>query len=146
MTRKQTLKDMREVLLRRREALRHALEGDDSLLKEMSSQAGGDVVDFASDSQFGELNSQLAEVESRELQEVEAALKKMTGGTYGKCEGCSRNIPLARLQVLPYASYCVNCKRLAEKAGIQPNTVVDWSLIFDAEANGTLNSIDFNIS
>ncbi len=137
---------MREVLVRRREALRQALDGDDSLLKELSHQASGDVVDFASDSALGELSSQLAEVESRELCAIEAALKRMEDGSYGKCEGCTRNIPLARMQVLPYASFCINCQRLAEKAGVEPSSIVDWSVILDAENSGQFNDLDFNVS
>ena len=85
MARKDSLKKMREILLQRRDALRQAISGDDSLLKELSQQSGGDVVDFASDSAFGELSSQLAEVENRELKFIELALQKMEAGTYGRC-------------------------------------------------------------
>lgn len=131
MSRQQTLKKMREILVTRRDALRQAISEDDSLLQDLRQKPGGDVVDFASDSVCGELSSQLAEVETRELQHVEAALKNMKAGTYGKCDACNRNIPLARLQALPYATYCIGCKRAAEKAGVEPDAVVDWSLILD---------------
>ena len=84
MARKESLRKMRQILTQRRDALRQAISGDDSLLKELRQQSGGDVVDFASDSAFGELSSQLAEVETRELQFIELAIKKMDEGTYGK--------------------------------------------------------------
>ena len=92
---------MRQVLLKRRDALRKVLAGDSSLLRELREQSSGDVVDFAQDSAHDEISSQLAEVESRELASVEAALEKMRNGSYGKCEGCSEDIPLVRLQALP---------------------------------------------
>ncbi|MEM7783830.1 MAG: TraR/DksA family transcriptional regulator [Planctomycetota bacterium] len=141
MSRTKTIQKIHEILTQRHEALRQAINGDDSLLKEMSRNSGGDVVDFASENSFGEMSSQLAEVEHRELQNVELALLKMKDGTYGKCDGCAGNIPLARLQALPYASLCIKCKLAAEKAGVDPNSVTDWSLILDA--NLATNDIDY---
>ena len=55
------------ILIKRRDALRKALAGDLSLLKELRAQTAGDVVDAALDSAQDEISSQLAEVESREL-------------------------------------------------------------------------------
>ncbi len=144
MTRKNSIAEMRLILTQRRDALVQALSGDDSLLKKFSQQSGGDVVDFASDSAFGEMSSQLAEVENRELQHVEAALKKMKEGTYGKCDACSGNIPLARLQALPYATYCIKCKRAAEEAGVDPGSVVDWSTILDNDFSS--DNMDFKLT
>ena len=145
MARNESLKKMREILTQRRDALRQAISGDDSLLKKLSQQSGGDVVDFASDSALGELSSQLAEVETRELKFIELALQKMKEGTYGNCDACNRNIPLKRLQALPYATFCIECKRAAEKAGVEPGAVADWSQILD-NPNVSLNDMDFKIS
>ena len=97
MARKDAIKNLHEALITRRDALRKALAGDLSLLKELKEQTSGDVVDFALDSAQDEINSQLAEVESRELANIEAALEKMRNGTYGICEGCAANIPIIRL-------------------------------------------------
>lgn len=144
MTRKSSLEEMRKILIKRRDALVQALSGDDSLLKKFGQQSGGDVVDFASDSAMGELSSQLAEVENRELQHVEAALTKMKEGTYGKCDACNGNIPLARLHALPYAAYCIKCKRAAEKAGVEPSSVVDWSAILEQDYSS--DNMDFKLS
>ena len=105
------------VLLGRRDALRKALDGDFSALQALRDQASGDVVDFALDSAQDELNSQLAEVESRELKQIETAISKISNGTYGLCELCQKNIPLARLQALPYASNCIECQTKVETLG-----------------------------
>ncbi len=144
MTRKSSLKKMKDILIERRDALRQAINGDDSLLKKLSQQSGGDVVDFASDSASGEISSRLAEVENRELKKVEIAITKMQEGTYGKCDGCNSNIPIARLQALPYAAHCIKCKLAAEKAGVEPGEVVDWALILDADSPSS--DMDFNLS
>ena len=80
MTRKEAVLNMHQVLIKRRDALRKALAGDLSLLKELRAQASGDVVDAALDSVQDEISSQLAEVESRELARIEVALERMCDG------------------------------------------------------------------
>ena len=143
MSRESKIKEMHEVLTRRHEALRRAVAGDDSLLKKFTQHSGGDVVDFACDSATSEIGSQLAEFSSRELQQVENALQKMQQGSYGKCDGCQKNIPLARLQALPYAALCISCQRAAEEAGVEPGAAVDWSQILDNDASSTDLGVNF---
>lgn len=118
MSRKETLAGMRQLLLKRRDALRKALAGDLSMLKELREHNSDDVLDAALVTAQDELSSQLAEVESRELAQIENALERMREGQYGLCEGCNEPIPLARLQALPYATECIRCRREAEKRGM----------------------------
>lgn len=49
----------------------------------------------------------------RVLKEVEAALDRVRDGSYGTCPGCSKPIPVARLEILPYTRFCVPCQREA---------------------------------
>ncbi len=44
------------------------------------------------------------------LAEVEHALRKFEKGTYGLCDSCGQPIDPARLEALPQASLCLNCK------------------------------------
>ena len=44
------------------------------------------------------------------LAEVEHALKKYETGTYGICDLCGRQIEQARLEALPQANLCLECK------------------------------------
>jgi DnaK suppressor protein len=124
---------LRKVLVRRRDALRSALAGDLSLLKELRGQSRGDVADFALDAAQDEISSQLAEVESRELGNIEAALERIRDGSYGDCENCSEPIPLARLQALPYATQCIRCQRESEKDHSRRG-VPDWGRVIDSGA------------
>lgn len=117
ITRNDAIAHLRKVLIRRRDALRSALAGDLSLLKELRGQSCGDVADFALDAAQDELSSQLAEVESRELTNIETALERIRDGQFGMCENCEDPIPLPRLQALPYATLCISCQREAEKDG-----------------------------
>ena len=117
MARKESLTNLRAILIRRRDALRSALAGDLSLLKDLRSESPGDVIDAAYDSTQDEISSQLAEVESRELANIENALERMKEGSYGQCEVCSGKIPMARLDALPYATMCIECQRELERSG-----------------------------
>ncbi len=44
------------------------------------------------------------------LAEVEHALRKYEAGTYGLCDTCGRPIEPARLEALPQANLCLECK------------------------------------
>ncbi len=59
-----------------------------------------------------ELEKRLAmEKRTREqLAEVEHTLHKLEEGTYGLCDICDQPIDPARLEALPQASLCLNCK------------------------------------
>lgn len=45
------------------------------------------------------------------LERVEHALEKIDDGTYGVCDKCQSEIPLARLEAIPSASECIRCQR-----------------------------------
>jgi DnaK suppressor protein len=140
---------MREILILRRDALRKALAGDLSLLKELREQTGGDVVDFALDSAQDEINSQLAEVESRELASIENALERMRTGHYGVCEGCAERIPMARINALPYATSCIECQRESERNGSAGGSDADWGRLVDqgsGDAELSINDLEIDVS
>ena len=130
MARKDSILKMHEVLMKRRDALRRALAGDLSMLKSLGDQGGGDVVDAALDAVQDEISSKMAEVESRELANIEVALERIRSGAYGLCEVCNCKIPLARLDALPYATSCIECQRATETAG-GGGYAGDWSRVLD---------------
>lgn len=49
-----------------------------------------------------------------QLNAVEEALGKMDHGTYGICEDCEGEIPLGRLNIMPFALRCVECQERHE--------------------------------
>ncbi len=51
----------------------------------------------------------LARDARRRLAEIDAALLRVEGGSYGVCERCGRPIDPARLEVRPAARTCVAC-------------------------------------
>jgi DnaK suppressor protein len=48
------------------------------------------------------------------LRDVERALQKIDAGTYGRCERCGGPIAVERLEALPWAVLCIDCKQRGE--------------------------------
>jgi len=57
-----------------------------------------------------ELDLHLSAQAQAAIEEIDAALVKITEGTYGFCESCGNPVPKARLEALPHARLCVSCK------------------------------------
>ena len=47
--------------------------------------------------------------------QIERALDRMDAGTYGECISCGQQIALERLEALPQAVDCLDCRRKAER-------------------------------
>jgi DnaK suppressor protein len=47
------------------------------------------------------------------LDQVNAALAKLADGVYGECELCGHDLPLARLEAMPFAAHCARCAEVA---------------------------------
>jgi DnaK suppressor protein len=130
MSRNDSIQKLREQLVRRRDALHRALEGDLSLLRELHQEKTGDILDAAADSIQDELNSQLIEAESRELNAISDAIERFDSGFYGNCDGCAKPIPITRLRAIPYATDCIDCRRKAEQRTVGGGAV-SWNRVFD---------------
>jgi len=134
MARSDALLRLHKTLIGRRSELRKRLGIElADLSRGKGHQASGDAADAAFDASGEEMASQLAELEAKELAQVERALRRLKQGTYGKCEVCSTRIPVARLNALPYSTFCIKCQRemendsgwLADRGGS------DWARISD---------------
>ena len=49
----------------------------------------------------------------RTVEEIDAALQRITDGTYGRCVRCGTDIPAERLEFRPFAAGCVACEERA---------------------------------
>ncbi|HWE36154.1 MAG TPA: TraR/DksA C4-type zinc finger protein [Isosphaeraceae bacterium] len=139
-------------LVARRDALRKALSGDlDSLREVASLHVVGDNVDQAVDTANDEISSQLAEIESRELEQIERALKRIVAGVYGRCEYCGGKIAEARINALPYTNTCIDCQRENERGGFGGGRIDEsrWAKVFakplDDDGDGDVNLSDFEM-
>lgn len=71
-------------------------------------------IDLASSLEGREMAFQLSSRERNELRMVEDALFKITAGTYGVCDSCSRHITLKRLEIMPLTALCIACQENLE--------------------------------
>src|ERR1035437_2650682 len=53
---------------------------------------------------------------SQTLTQVQDALRRIEAATYGKCIDCGRQIEPARLQAIPWSSYCLEDQEKQDKA------------------------------
>ena len=140
-SRKAVIAQLKQSLLERRDAIRRALAGDLNALQELREMSG-DAADFAAESSSTELNSQLAEVESREIKQIDNALARMEAGVYGLCEVTGKEIPLPRLEALPYATTSIEAQRMLESGEVSADYTPDWSRMIDVSGDDGPMSIN----
>jgi len=135
MARKDALLRLHKMLLARRDELRKSLRMEIEDLSDIANEPTGDEADAASDAVHHAVSSQLAELESRELEKIERALQQIRRKTYGTCEGCEKKIPLARLNALPYTTLCVTCQRDEEQFGHRrdESDAGGWDKVYEVE-------------
>jgi DnaK suppressor protein len=150
MARQDALLRLHKNLLTRRTELRKRLGLElEELGHVKHSSASGDAADAAFDASGEEIASTLAELEAKELAQIERALRRLKAGTYGKCEVCSVKIPVARLNALPFSTLCVKCQRDVEADGGWGAGYggADWGKIADGDpmADREVNISDLEI-
>jgi DnaK suppressor protein len=76
----------------------------------------------------------------REMQEIDAALQRISNGTYGVCEGCGEAISESRLALLPETRWCRDCEERDEKGTVP--TAQEVGTPFKERIPGDLNLLD----
>ena len=111
--RKRKLEELRQALLLRRRQLTRAVRGEVDQLHSDS----GEVRDEEGDSRDEMTSFALIEIGSNSLEQIDWALERFDQGVYGLCEECEEPIDIDRLEGLPFATMCMDCKRAQERAG-----------------------------
>ena len=111
----------RQMLLEERDRVRGAI---DYLHQEnpgtIEDETGDDsydnhLADVATVTFDREMDYTLEDNSESVLSAIEAALTRIEEGTYGTCTNCGKPIPVERLEALPWAELCIDCKRAAER-------------------------------
>jgi len=109
------MKSIKEMLLKMRSDLAQEISRRSKVTTEPGMQDIGDILDLVSEERTRELDILLTDREKRKLLQIDDALDKIDENTYGLCEECGTKIPRARLKVLPFAKYCVECQEKNER-------------------------------
>ena len=88
----------------------------DEELATLETPQRSDFGEGAAEGVVGDLLAKLEGRERHELDEIDAAQRRLEAGVFGVCEGCHRAIPLARLRAMPTARRCVTCQTREEAA------------------------------
>lgn len=80
-----------------------------AIKQDFSSGRSADFSEQATEQENEEVLVQLKVEAEEELRLVNIALDKIANGGYGECEKCTEEITRARLEVIPYTKYCINC-------------------------------------
>jgi len=81
----------------------------------LSDESMGDLVDQAYKMAEKDLIFGMGQNEKATLQMIDAALERITDGSFGSCIACGQEIEPKRLEIMPYALKCIKCKTAEEK-------------------------------
>jgi RNA polymerase-binding protein DksA len=74
-----------------------------------------DLADIAADDIDRKTLEALGSQEIKRLQLIESAIARIENKKYGVCARCSKKIPRERLEAIPYALLCIDCKSSEER-------------------------------
>jgi RNA polymerase-binding protein DksA len=103
-------------LYHERNALLEEISHFDADLQFIAEDRESELEEQAQEEWAGRVVQRLKERSRREIEEIDAALERISDGTYGICNGCARPIPWRRLRALPGTRYCVKCAREREES------------------------------
>ncbi|HUF70382.1 MAG TPA: TraR/DksA C4-type zinc finger protein [Longimicrobiales bacterium] len=120
---KKQLEHIQERLIRERQRALRSLGQFDEMAKQSAEQNDSDsysysdhMADLGTDAMEREKMLLFASKEGRYLYRVEEALRRLykDPDTFGMCHSCGKLIDFERLDALPHARYCIDCKRKEE--------------------------------
>jgi len=111
--------ELADAIRERRERLLDEIErGLAQTRAESREELAGAVADSGDEAQ-ADLIEELCLADVRrdlgELEELDAARRRLWEGRYGVCRDCGGDIPLERLRAQPAASRCMDCQRQHER-------------------------------
>ena len=107
--------ECRQRLLQSRSELLRTVSATDEELATLETHQPGAPIEDVDRDQVLAILSRLEGRERHALDDIFVALAKLDAGTYGLCETCSGELPLARLRAVPTARQCPSCQARHEK-------------------------------
>ena len=109
-----------------------------------ATPAPGDELDKARSLSEVETHAGLIERAEYRLKAIDAALSGIDRNRYDLCEACGQEIPVERLQALPFTAYCIECQRKRNNLLRPGQGVIDeasnklWAMPTEMEAQDAL--------
>ena len=99
----------------KREIVSKLLESNEDFKDIVDAMDPKDLADVASDDIDRKMIEVIGSQEVKRLRLIDSALTRIQQGKYGLCIKCGLRIPHERLEALPYALMCIDCKTAEEK-------------------------------
>jgi DnaK suppressor protein len=111
------LLEKRQAVVGTLEHLHHDNSGslEDQVGELVSGSADQHMADTATETVDREISYTLEESDVRLLTAIDRALERIDTGTYGGCVNCGAQIAPERLEAMPWATLCIDCKRREER-------------------------------
>lgn len=106
------LEQFRQRLLAERQRIEEALRSSRSNLANRGQREN--IEETGSEDFIHSVDLSLMASSSESLRLIDDALENIRLGTFGICQDCGQRIGAARLEVRPYARYCIKCKSARE--------------------------------
>jgi RNA polymerase-binding protein DksA len=97
------------------EIISNLMAGSEDFKQIMEGMDPKDLADTASDDIDRKMIEAIGSQELNRLKLIDAALTRIQQGKYGLCLKCGKRIPQNRLEAIPYALMCVECKTVEER-------------------------------
>ena len=108
------LEYFKDMLLQKRNALTGIVQRTEDYGRE-KDQNSQDITDMAVESYTRDFLFGKSAGDRRILRHIEDALARIDERIYGVCANCENEIPLRRLEAVPWADLCVKCQEQLEK-------------------------------
>lgn len=82
---------------------------------ELIGRVPADIGDESVADALADFNAAMVDRQIHEIRDIEAARKRLKGGSYGACMDCGDDIAFERLMAYPTAKRCVRCQQQREK-------------------------------
>ena len=105
---------VRERLLKRRDELRQRASEASADLRHEADPLSADFAEQVTQREHDDVLGAISSSAHAELQQVEAALRRLDQGHYGICVVCGEPIEAGRLAAVPYAQRCSSCAEAEE--------------------------------
>jgi DnaK suppressor protein len=114
---RELLQDKRRAVVEALEYLHNENPGslEDETGELVSGSADQHMADTATETVDREIDYTLEESDGRLLTAIDEALARIDAGTYGVCVNCGAQIAPERLEAMPWATLCIECKRKEER-------------------------------
>jgi RNA polymerase-binding protein DksA len=107
---------MRKSLIElKKEIITNLIAGNADFREIVEGMDPKDFADIASDDIDRKMIEAIGSQDLKRLRLIDSAITRINQGKYGHCMKCAKRIPTARLEAIPYAVMCIECKEAEER-------------------------------